>query len=304
LLKTDNELDGVLGLAVFYQYVRTAALSQQQQTQHVSVFNTELFAHYLCIRCLSVMHGHPLTPSSLPGEFCRYNKRVCESFEMYTTDVLAFKLVCAVKYSGHFRKPMFAKHKTKPVTAGQLDTTDLVELLKQSRIRSCTSDSFSSARGTKVWFSNQDCHNRLRGAVRVQSGEYQRCLLLSMHNVRSLLGGSVVQSVVFAYPEFIQLMDDDVVSLIGLMLIVDPLCREKPLHISVCQLVLSLYLMTQCQIKLHDSVPSLAQTLNYIEVSRQQVRVRYTLDQLLFNLTERILLSYLSYFIYCRYRLF
>ena len=52
LPKIDDDIDSALGLAVFYQYVRTAALNQQQQTQHVSVsiFSTELFAHYLHIR--------------------------------------------------------------------------------------------------------------------------------------------------------------------------------------------------------------------------------------------------------------
>ena len=75
-----------------------------------------------------------------------------------------------------------------------------------------------------------------------------------MHNVRSLVGDDNAYPLVLTDPEFIQLMDDDVVSLIGLMLIVDPLCREKPLHIPVCQLGLSLYLMTQCQIKLHTTV--------------------------------------------------
>jgi len=53
LPKIDDDIDTVLGLAVFYQYVRTAALNQRQ-TQHVSVFTTELFAHYLNIRCLSI----------------------------------------------------------------------------------------------------------------------------------------------------------------------------------------------------------------------------------------------------------
>jgi len=76
LLKIDNELDGVLGLAVFYQYVRTAALSQQQQTQHVSVFTTELFAHFLCIRCLSVTQCRQLMPSSVIDEVKRYTKSV------------------------------------------------------------------------------------------------------------------------------------------------------------------------------------------------------------------------------------
>jgi len=61
LPKIDGDIDTVLGLAVYYQYVRTAALNQQQQTQHVSVFTTELFARYLHIRCLSVMKCHQVT---------------------------------------------------------------------------------------------------------------------------------------------------------------------------------------------------------------------------------------------------
>ena len=64
--------------------------------------------------------------------------------------------------------------------------------------------------------------------------------------------------------------------------------------ISVYQLGLSLYLTTQCQIKLHHPVTSLVQTLDYIEVSRRRVLKELTLDQLLFKLTERKLLSYIS----------
>jgi len=47
LPKIDDEIDNVLGLAVFYQYVRTAALNQQQQTQHVSVLTTDCL-HIIC----------------------------------------------------------------------------------------------------------------------------------------------------------------------------------------------------------------------------------------------------------------
>jgi len=53
LPKIDDHIDTVLGLAVFYKHVRMAALNQQQQT-YVTVFTTELFAHYLHIKCLSV----------------------------------------------------------------------------------------------------------------------------------------------------------------------------------------------------------------------------------------------------------
>ena len=54
LPKTDDDIDIVSGLAVFYQHVRMAALNQQQQPQHVTVFTTEVFAHYLHMKCLSV----------------------------------------------------------------------------------------------------------------------------------------------------------------------------------------------------------------------------------------------------------
>jgi len=64
LPEIDDDIDTVLGLSVFYQYVRTAALNQQQQTRHVSVFTTELFAHYLHIRCLSVMKCRQVTQTS------------------------------------------------------------------------------------------------------------------------------------------------------------------------------------------------------------------------------------------------
>jgi len=55
------------------------------------------------------------------------------------------------------------------------------------------------------------------------------------------------------FPGFIQLMVDDIVSLTGLilMLIVDPLYEECFCHITITQLPLSLYLMTQCRIKLY-----------------------------------------------------
>jgi len=63
LPKIDDDIDIVLGLAVFYQHVRTAALNQQQ-TQLVTVFTTELFAHYLHIKCLSVIKCQQLSDTA------------------------------------------------------------------------------------------------------------------------------------------------------------------------------------------------------------------------------------------------
>ena len=126
-------------------------------------------------------------------------------------------------------------------------------------------------------------------------GDFERCLQLSTQNVDTLLcgdGGPVY--VWHARPELLQLMDDNIVSLNALTLIVNPECDLFNDRIS--QLTLSLYLMTQCQLKLRHSVTSLAQTLDYIEVAQRRHSVQYrpTLDHLTLKLTERKLMIYLS----------
>ena len=102
--------------------------------------------------------------------------------------------------------------------------------------------------------------------------------------IRWLVHGDQSFSFVYALPEFIQLMDNDIVSLVGLILIVNPLCRENGSDFIITQLPLSLYLMTQFEMKLHLSVTSLAQTLDYIEVALRTCEPD-TLDRLLLKLT-------------------
>jgi len=89
-------------------------------------------------------------------------------------------------------------------------------------------------------------------------GDYQHCLQLSTPNFRTLLF-AVRIAVVPLLPEFLQLLDDDIVSLTALTLIVNPRCRLiHSRYICITQLTLSLYLMTQCQLKLRHPVTSLA----------------------------------------------
>jgi len=54
--------------------------------------------------------------------------------------------------------------------------------------------------------------------------------------------------------------------------------------------------MTQCQLKLHHSVTSLAQTLIYIKVAQRRfpADTRRTLDQLTLKLTEHKLKVYVN----------
>ena len=97
-------------------------------------------------------------------------------------------------------------------------------------------------------------------------------------------------------PEFIQLLDDDFVSVTALTLIVNPKCRH--VHsgfVSIYQLTLSLYLMTQCQLKLRHSVTSLAHTLDYIKVAHRRYPVKRTLDRLTLKMiAHKVALIYIT----------
>jgi len=125
-------------------------------------------------------------------------------------------------------------------------------------------------------------------------GDYQRCLQLSTQNVRKLLYARHMPDVPIL-PDFLQLFDDDIVSLTALTLMVNPQCRDDDdiYNTVINQLTLSLYLMTQCQLKQHHSVTSLAQTLDYIKVDQKRYPVHLTLDQLTLKLIERKVVAYI-----------
>ena len=101
---------------------------------------------------------------------------------------------------------------------------------------------------------------------------------------------------VATFPVCIQLLDDDIVSLTALTLIVNPECREDSYNVLISQLTLSLYLMTQCQLKLRHSVTSLARklTLSYIIVAQRTTPIDRTLDQLTLKLSARVVLRHVN----------
>ena len=229
---------------------------------------------------------------SSAAEVQRYEKYFSESSEMFVTDIIVFHSILRAKYSANGENSAWSRERSKPVTSGQLDTSELVELLQRSAVEHLTTSRQLEARefGSVVKIVTTD----FEALYAYKRGEYQRCLQLSAQNVHTLIAGGRM-SYVIAYWPFIQLMDDDLACLIGLMLLADALCRGEPAHDRISPLSLSLYLMTQCQMKMHHPVTSLAQTLYYIElVRRHKLAQLCTLNPLLLKLTERKLLRYIS----------
>jgi len=302
LPKVDDDIDIVLGLAVFYQYVRTAALNQQQ-TQHAVAFTTQLFAHHLYIRCLSLKCCQ-FTQMLSTDEVQRHTKYIIDNHQLFIADVLLLKSMKTLQELKCYYKPLSEQRQYLAITATVLDASQLVELLQQSAVEHLTT--FRQRQAQRFGSIATIVTTDFEALYAYKRGDYQRCLRLSTQNVCTLLYADdyIADELnanyfvnIWTLPEFLQLMDDDIVSLTALTLIVSPECRhDDDSNVRVCQLTLSLYLMTQCQLKLHHSVTSLAQTLDYIEVGRTRTPDddRPTLDHLTLKLTERKILIYLS----------
>ena len=276
LPKIDDDIDTVLGLAVLYQYVLSAALNQRQ-TQYVSVFTTELFGYYLHIKFLAQM------PSF--DDFQRYVKCITETHCPSLCDVLVFKLLNSTVTVEHTacRKSVVEKCGRFVTSESGVNTSQLVELLQQSAVEHLTTFCHLCRRnfGSISMIVTTD----FEALYTYRCGDYDRCLQMSTQNAKMLLQCKYLEQVT-TFSAFIQLFDDDIVSLKALTLIV----KHKSTHshdTSITPLTLSLYLMTQCQLKLRHSMTSLAKTLYYIEFVQRRMPVRRTFEHLTLSLASR-----------------
>jgi len=165
----------------------------------------------------------------------------------------------------------------------ELNISELVELLQKSAVEHLTTYRQLMARDFGTVAANVTTD--IEALYAYKRGDNQRCLQLSTQNVHTLLYARRLRNVPIT-PEFIQLMDDDIASLTALTMIVSPKCRSTLKDFCITQLTLSLYLMTQCQLKLHHAVTSLAQTLDYIKVAQRKYPHWFVLDQLTLKLSE------------------
>ena len=181
----------------------------------------------------------------------------------------------------------------------ELNASELVEIVQKSALEHLITYRQLIARdlGSVVTFVTTD----FEALYAYKRGDYQRCLQFTQ-NVHTLLYARIplLRSIPLL-SDFIQLFDDDIVSLTAMTLIVNPECREVNSdercptanfctnngYAYISQLTLSLYLMIQCQLKLHHPVTSLAQTLDYIEVAHVRHPRERVLDQLTLKLIER-----------------
>jgi len=293
LPQINDDVDSTLGLVEFYDYIRTAMFGQEQQTRHVSVVTTELFAHYLHIKCLSATESHHATEMSLTDEIRKYGNCMSTMPQMFTADFLLFNSVNRTNYPPSDQQMMPCKSQSKPLLSRELETSVLVELLQKSAVEHLTT--FRQLEAQEFGSLYPIVTTDFEALYAYKCCAYERCLRLSAENVSMLIGGGCMSSAVFAFPEIIRLIDDDFASLTGLTALINPSYREDLRLVQLSQLTLSLYLMTQCQIKLHHPVKSLTLTLAHVKVAlRNRGSHLFTLDERALEFTECKILRYVS----------
>jgi len=200
LPKIDDDINSVLGLAVFYQYVLSATLmSQQQQRQYVSVFTTEIFAYYLHCRFLSVTQCRQVTQTSLLDVGQRCAKCFSEMKELFIGDVLVFKSLHCDPVQNVSDKLEWNTSGQKLSSEAELNTLRLVNLLQQCAIENLK---IFRLRQVRMFYSLATIVTTdFEALYAYKHGDYQQCLQLSTQNVRTLLT-AVRMADVPIFPEF------------------------------------------------------------------------------------------------------
>ena len=269
--------------------------------------NTSLYDFWVAVFLAEVSISSAVSRRSLTVRscICWMNElaKIDERFTVYFSAVTLLQVACRTTRNGfsdelmNIMETVLGRNFSQccsvlSVCKTELNTSKLVELLQKSAVEHLTTYRQLEARdfGSVVTLVTTD----FDALYAYKRGDYQRCLQLSTVNVHTLLYAADTPIVPLpVYPVFLQLLDDDIVSLTALTLIfvgllsVYPASTHDNYDTYISQLTLSLYLMTQCQLSLRHSVTSLAHTLDYIKVAQRGHPCESTLDQLTLRLIER-----------------
>ena len=184
LPKTDDDVDNILGLAVFYQHVRTALLGEEQQEHQGNVLTAELFAHYLHLKCLAAdcrLFRHTSSIDAVQ----RYRKYLCESLQMLTTDIILCQSATGAEYLPKDATVPDVICQAKTAKPDLLDTSELVGLLQRSAVEHLTA--FRQLEERICGSLHPVAATDYEALYAYKYAEYERCLQLATENVRTMM---------------------------------------------------------------------------------------------------------------------
>jgi len=291
----DETVDTVFGLVLLYEHLKrkTLTLDTSEPERNQLAFETQLLTHYFCSKCATVT-------DSENRRMRKYRQRLCLTESPLLCDVLLFKEM-ETRLGEHAN--MSAVHMTAndgENVPGSTDTgllvatLELVALEKLVNVREVLVHELHSERFPVL--------NEYEALYAYKCGLLEDCLGICRQNVNVLLGAGCprYQHYLIVVPEFLSILDGEVLSLLGIIRLLRPvfilLLLELADNESISLLTLSVYLMVQCQKTLRSD--SLCDTLQLIRVVRDKVFPadgnKKLFDRVILKLTYRSLKLYID----------
>ena len=292
LPQIDESVAVVFGLVLLYEQVQQKALYPgvcSQQDSGKPAFTTELLACYLYSNCPSIANSKSIN-------LAQYQRHLLEFKRPLLSDVLLFKRM-KLQLDECPAMPTASVGPCDGNTISQsMDTSLLVTSLelvaleklityRQMMVRELHSEQFPVL-------------NEFQALYAYKCGLFEQCLEMCRHHVSMLLRVSFPLSqrcMVLAYPQYVSPMDGELLSLFGIIRLLQPvwflLFLQFPEYESISVLTFSLYLMVQCQKKLRKGL--LHESLQLCRYCHENVfpagDKEHFLDRLILKLTYRSL---------------
>jgi len=300
LPKIDDNIDCVLGLVVFYRYT-LAAIFKRLQTKQVGIFTLELFAHYFTIKHLLFARCHCLPKFQEKKQYkCYLHEEIKSCFSiiltskhLYISDLMLCKLSSNSCQQCHRGRSNTATWNStadicRKQMANLITELSLEQLLTHHRLMLSSNMESMNASNRSDFLALYLYRCRL----------IEQCRQLCHKRVRVLINADRcdIPHMSIIYHEFLELMDDDVVSAIGLTFLLHKTCHLSWIrrHVTVTELTLSLYLLVKCQLGFrqmpsdrHVHLGTLAVMLDWIASAMKTIPASEFVDHLILKLAER-----------------
>jgi len=294
LLQTDETVDTVFGLVLLYEHLQQKALKSDTEPQSSKLtLETHLLAHYFYWKCATAT-------DSETRRMRKYRQHLCWTGSPLLCDVLLFKetethIGEGAKMSVEHMRANDGKNVSSPMDTGLLVAMlELVALEKLVKVRQVLVHELHSERFPVL--------NEFEALYSYKCGLLEECLDMCRRNVNVLLraGCPRYQHYLIVMPEFLSLLDGEVLSLFGIIRLLRPvfilLLLELADNDSISLTTLSLYLMVQCQKMLRSD--SLCDTLQLIRIVHDKMFPadgnKTFLDRLILKLIYRSLKLYID----------
>ena len=295
----DDNADSVFGLVHLYEHVQRHALNNRQESNKLesnfgASITPKLLADYLYSQC-----------SKKAKKFCdkltKYRQHLFETKQLLLCDVLLFReldIQQLGKCSG--MSDVNAENDNASLVPSPTDTSLLATALELVALEKLIS--FRQRVVDELHSEQYPVLNEFKALHAYRSGLFEVCFEMCRNHVSMLLHANCIRNQLYVtlVPQLAFLLDDELVSLFGVVQILHPdwfvLGVQFPDYGEISMLTVSLHLMVQCQKKLRkdSTAPDTLQQIRYILDKLYPNDSLHFLDRLILKLTHRSLKLYID----------